>query len=122
MLVYTCHDAILLLKRKSFVKYLKNCEEDVSVYPLNTLDQFGIFYIEIKDSDTFVDSIFKVVCKDSAIYDVSKEAFDKFMSTIKDEENYPVYHMQIKKKEEVQKSIAFDEVDDDDDDNEEFIL
>jgi len=65
MLNCTCHDAVRIIKQ-SFFNKLKYYEVTFNVYPLNNLDNPGIYYVLIQNEDQFIDLAYKVnVIKDS---------------------------------------------------------
>lgn len=103
---FTCHDAVLIFKRKSFIKYFRNFSENVKLYPIQGLELYGVFYLVIRDSKILDDLVWKITCKDEIITEIGNDSFDTFIN------NYPgtiPYEMEIRKIEEVKTSFVFDD-------------
>ena len=94
---HTCHDAAYIIKYETFFKKLKYFKVTLRVYPLECLDQPGIYYILIHDEDQIEDMAFKVNvlkrCFEEIIFEVALE-FIK-------EKNLTEYKIEVDRKKRI---------------------
>ena len=57
---HTCHDAACIIKYETFLKKLKFFKVTLRIYPLESLDRPGIYYVLIQDEDQIEDMAFEV--------------------------------------------------------------
>lgn len=58
--VYTCHDAVWILKNLSILRYVKEYEIDVDIYKDDTVEKNQIYYVLIHENDFIEKCVFKI--------------------------------------------------------------
>jgi len=85
MFVYSSYDAAQVFRKHSFLKYFREFDVDITVYP-NTDNREENFIVVIKEDKFFKDCSFLVNAKKNLIYELDYNSTKK--RTEKDEEFY----------------------------------